>query len=36
MTQIEHIYMLKMFPLRHFQVGVLWSSPSLVTEGAEG
>lgn len=33
MTQIEHIYMLKMSPSQHFQVGVLWSFPSLVTEG---
>lgn len=33
MTQMEHIYMLKMSPLHHFQVGVPWSFPSLVTEG---
>lgn len=33
MTQIGHIYMLKMSPLHHFQVGILWSFPSLVTEG---
>lgn len=32
MTQIGHIYMLKMSPLHHFQVGVLWPFPCLVTE----
>lgn len=33
MSQIEHISMLQMSFLHHFQVGVLWSFPSLVTEG---